>query len=233
MNWFPISAIAFLAMLPAFASAPAGYVDPAVCAGCHTQVAKHYRQTAMAKSFFRPRQENTIEDYEKNNVFYHAASDRYYQTYRKAGKYYQLRYQIGLDGKKTNVVEKEIHYVMGSGNHARTYLHQTPSGVLLQLPVGWYAEDGGHWAMSPGYDRPDHWDFRLQISYDCMFCHNAYPSVRADAGATQTEPAFTDELPEGIDCQRCHGPGQSHVQAVRNGNTELTHKSIVNPAGLT
>ena len=111
MNWFPISAIAFLAMLPAFASAPAGYVDPAVCAGCHTQVAKHYRQTAMAKSFFRPRQENTIEDYEKNNVFYHAASDRYYQTYRKAGKYYQLRYQIGLDGKKTKEYQKDSEYV--------------------------------------------------------------------------------------------------------------------------
>src|SRR5947207_1579216 len=85
MTWLTISALACLAVLPAVASAPPGYVDPALCAGCHTQIAKDYSQTAMARSFFRPRPENTIEDYEKNNTFYHAASERYYQTYRKAG----------------------------------------------------------------------------------------------------------------------------------------------------
>jgi predicted CXXCH cytochrome family protein len=228
MTWLTISALACLAVLPAVASAPPGYVDPALCAGCHTQIAKDYSQTAMARSFFRPRPENTIEDYEKNNTYYHAASERYYQTYRKAGKYYQLRYQIGFDGKKTNVVEKEIQYVIGSGNHARTYLHRRSDGVLAQLPVSWYAEDDGYWGMSPGYDRPDHWDFRRRITVECMFCHNGYPGGEV----TSSEPVF-QELPEGIDCQRCHGPGQSHAQAVRSGNSGLARASIVNPSRLS
>jgi len=31
--------------------------------------------------------------------------------------------------------------------------------------------------MSPAYDRPDHPGFIRSISYRCMFCHNAYPTI--------------------------------------------------------
>src|SRR5258708_34856791 len=124
--------------------AQAGYVDPALCSGCHAQIASNYRQTGMAKSFYRPTAANTVEDYEKNNIFYHQASGRYYKMDRKDGKFYQLRYQTGFDGRQVNLLEKEIHFVMGSGNHARTYLHRTAEGSLLQLPVGWYIENGGY-----------------------------------------------------------------------------------------
>ena len=140
-----------------------------------------------------------------------------------------------MDGNKTNIVEKEIHYVMGSGNHARSYLHRTPEGKLVQLPVSWYAEGGGHWAMSPGYDRPDHQGFRREIGYDCMFCHNAYPDVEADAGAHGTPPVFPAAIREGIGCQRCHGPGQAHLEAVNaaGATVETARASIVNPARLS
>ena len=37
----------------------------------------------------------------------------------------------GFDGKETNVVEEQIDYVIGSGNHARSYLHRGPDGHLL------------------------------------------------------------------------------------------------------
>ena len=134
--------------------------------------------------------------------------------YEQAGRYYQRRYQIGPDGRERNVV-KEIHFVLGSGNHARTYLHRTPGGQLLQLPIGWYAERGGFWAMNPGYDRPDHVDFRRKIDKECFFCHNAYPPVQSDSG--QRELTVAGTMPEGIDCQRCHGPGQSHVNLAKEG----------------
>ena len=66
-------------------------------------------------------------------------------------------------------------YVIGSGNHARTFLHRNADGRLVQMPVSWYAERGGYWAMSPGYDRPAHLDFRRVIDAGCMSCHNGYP----------------------------------------------------------
>ena len=46
-------------------------------------------------------------------------------------------------------------------------------------------------------------------------------------------PRFGDApLPEGIDCQRCHGPGQAHVEAVKSGDKKAIVLAIVNPARL-
>ena len=102
---------------------------------------------------------------------------------------------------------------MGSGNHVRTYLHRTERGALIELPLAWYAENGGVWAMEPGYDG-ETLPPRRQISYQCMFCHNAYPRIPAGSG-TGREPLYTGALPEGMDCQRCHGPA-SDMCAPRN-----------------
>ena len=117
----------------------------------------------------------------------------------------------------------QIDFVLGSGNHVRSYLHRTPAGQLIQLPVAWYAERGGFWAMNPGYDRPDHMDFRRRIDRECFFCHNAYPDAQ-DGG--ERELVLSGAIPEGIDCQRCHGPGRAHAEQPRRN-------SILNPARLS
>jgi tetratricopeptide (TPR) repeat protein len=45
---------------------------------------------------------------------------------------------------------------------------------------------------------------------------------------------FPAKLPEGIDCQRCHGPGRAHVAAARNKSSspQLIRTTIVNPRNL-
>ncbi len=217
-TWFVATAF----LLPvAAAPLPAGYADPAACAACHKQIAESYRQTGMGRSFYRPRAENTIEDYTR--TYSHIASNQHFRMYQRDGRYYQRRHQILPDGSETNVLEKEIHYILGSGNHSRTYLHRTPGGQLVELPLAWYPENGGQWAMNPGYDRPDHMDFRRKIDKECFHCHNSYPS--ADTDSESPELVLTGQIPEGIDCQRCHGPGAAHVENPRAG-------SIVNPARL-
>jgi FimV-like protein len=121
---------------------------------------------------------------------------------------------------------------MGSGNHARTYLHRTPANELLELPLGWYAEKGGYPAMNPGYDRPDHAGLSRTIPYGCMFCHNAYPQTPPVQGP-RARPVF-DSVPEGIDCQRCHGDSREHVRLARATGVRIEdiRKAIVNPARL-
>lgn len=211
------------------------YVNPAVCASCHPAIAKTYKLTGMGRSFFRPRPQNIVEDYEKKHTLYHRSSDRYYTMSVRDGHWFERRNQIGFDGKETNIFEAEIDFVIGSGNHARTYLHQTREGKLVELPVTWYSEKGGYWEMSPGYSRPDHSDFRRAISYECMSCHNGYPSNAQTVNLQASDTVFTGlELPEGIDCQRCHGPGSAHVKAATSGGPkEAIRKSIVNPARLS
>jgi predicted CXXCH cytochrome family protein len=229
--------VAFVALVAAAQESPlaskgAGYVEPAACRSCHEQIYNSYRRTGMGRSFYRVSAETSIEDYQKNNSYYHEPSDRHYTMYERAGRYYQRRYQIGPDGRERNVVEKEIHFVLGSGNHARTYLHKTADGHLLQLPIGWYAERGGFWAMNPGYDRPDHLDFRRKIDKECFFCHNAYPLLLSDSG--QRELIVAGTMPEGIDCQRCHGPAQAHADLAKRGaQIEAIRRAVVNPARLS
>jgi predicted CXXCH cytochrome family protein len=212
----------------------AEYVDSRVCAGCHSEIAKSYRQTGMGRSFYRATPANlTVEDFGGKNTLYHKPSDRHYRMVRRDDRFFLQRHQAGFGGKTTNVLEKEIHYVLGSGNHARSYLSRTPENRFIELPVGWYAERGGTWGMSPGYDRADHFDFRRPIGYSCMFCHNGYPAVKAGQDVSGADPVYPAELPEGIDCQRCHGPGKQHVQAAQSAQPkERIRAAIVNPARL-
>ena len=212
-----------------------GYVSPELCAGCHRSVWETYRRTGMARSFYRPSAINMAEEYSNKNSFYHQASDSDFTMLHRDDKYYQRRYQIDFADRQVNVMEKQIDYVMGSGHHARAYLHRTARGTLIELPLAWYAEKGGYWAMNPGYDRADHDGFRRPISYDCMFCHNGYPRIPAGRDQSFAEPVYLDPLPGGIDCQRCHGPGRKHVQFAKTAGATLKEirNSIVNPARLS
>jgi predicted CXXCH cytochrome family protein len=209
------------------------YANPAACATCHQKIDRTYRLTGMGRSFYRPRPQNQVEDWRVHNSIYHQASDRYYTMLERQGRLYQRRRQIGIDGQPANVVEYEIDFVVGSGNHARTYLRRNSEGKLIELPVSWYSEKGGYWAMSPGYDRANQRDFRRAISDDCMFCHNGYPGLKQRSNSSG-EPIFSDTMPEGIDCQRCHGPGQAHVRAASSGraSVESIRRAILNPARL-
>jgi len=179
----------------------------------------------MARSFSKVRVDDVA-----NARFHHAASDRDYTIVGRGDALLQRRHQIGFGGKEANVVEATAEYVIGSGNHARTFVHRAADGRLLQLPVSWYAERGGQWAMSPGYDRPAHPDSRRVIDEGCMSCHNAYP--RDQLQDDGTGPKFTGDMTEGIDCQRCHGPGRRHIDAMRAGNVDSARRAIVNPATL-
>jgi len=216
-------------------SGDSGYVDPSTCAFCHREIYETYRLTGMARSLYRPGPGKMVEDFQTHNHFYDQASDRYYTMTERDGRWYVRRHQMGFGGKETNVIEKPIDYVIGSGNHVRSYLSRTLEGKLLELPVSWYSEKGGYWAMSPGYDRADQLDFRRVIPTDCIFCHNRYLPPDQISRAEEGEPVFGEHIGEGIDCQRCHGPGRAHEEAAGSGHAsrDAIRRAIVNPARLS
>ena len=211
------------------------YVNPALCGQCHPDKARTYSQTGMGRSFYRMTADHAVENFKSGLPFYHPASDTYFSVFERGGKYFQRRWQVGFDRRETNIDEKQIDFVMGSGNHARTYLHLTARGTLQQLPLGWYAEKGGSWGMNPGYDKADYGGSTRAIHYECMFCHNGYPQIPAGHQEAGAEPQYVKPLPEGIDCQRCHGPGQLHVATAqkKDATAEQIRAAIVNPARLS
>jgi tetratricopeptide (TPR) repeat protein len=211
----------------------AAYAASGSCAECHADIATSFAHTGMAHSFYQPTEKNMTEDYSKGAQFYHELSKTYFGMSHRDGKFYQKRWQTGYAGDVTNVDELRIDYVMGSGNHVRTYLHRNVNGTLIELPLAWYAEKGGHWGMNPGYDNTQPLS-RHMISYECMFCHNGYPQIPEPQSDTVAYPAFKGELPEGIDCQRCHGPGLRHVEAAKRAGASVQEirATILNPARL-
>jgi cytochrome c-type biogenesis protein CcmH/NrfG len=221
----PLSAVA----------ASSEYVDAKVCAGCHRQIAQDFARTGMGRSFDRATPAGFPDP---PRDFYHSPSDTHYAVVIRDGQYYQRRWQIGLGGVETNVEELRIDYILGSGNHARSYLHRTARGTLIEFPVGWYSDQQtgkgqAHWDMSPGSDS-DRPLTRRFVSYKCMFCHNGIPQIPTGNEEPGSDPVFVGELPRGIDCQRCHGPGGRHLRTVtsRESKPEDIRSSIVNPARI-
>jgi predicted CXXCH cytochrome family protein len=203
-------------------------VDAKVCAGCHADIAKTYSLTGMARSFY------PVSTIPSDATYRHDASQTSFQMLRRDGAVFLRHWQTGSGGCEDSVEELKVDYVMGSGNHVRTYLHRSQRGTLVELPLAWYAGNGGHWAMNPGYDAVT-WPSRRKIGYDCMFCHNAIPSIPAGHEDPGAEPMFSGALPEGIDCQRCHGTGGEHVRlAMAPGvKPEEVAAAIVNPKRLS
>ena len=162
--------------------------------------------------------------------YFHEPSGQQFTIYERGSRILQRRHQTDSAGREINAVEMTVDFVLGSGEHARTFLHRAADGQLVELPLAWYSEDGGTWAMNPGYDRPDHMDFRRKLDRECFFCHNAYPSVADSAGARLV---LAGKIPEGIDCQRCHGPGRAHVESAGAGRpTAAVRAAVVNPGRL-
>lgn len=210
-----------------------GYVDDHSCAICHADLYQPYQEVGMARSFYRPGHQEVIEDFSEESHYFHEPSGRHYEMRRRGDRFFFRRYQLDSEGHRIFELEQEIHWVLGSGNHARTYLYQTPSGELYQLPIAWYTETGS-WGMAPGYDHADHEGVLRRVRKECMFCHNAYPPITKEKGHYWEPQVYPRDLPEGTGCQRCHGPAGEHVRLAlydRSGPKRL-RTSITNPGRL-
>ncbi|HEX5718060.1 MAG TPA: tetratricopeptide repeat protein [Thermoanaerobaculia bacterium] len=218
--------------IPVTRGAAPSYVEDRACAVCHTEIAESYRPKGMARAFFRPRPSTDIEDFAAP-PFFHAPSRQHLQIVRQGERLVFRRWQTDAAGLPIHLFEREVDWILGSGNNARTYLYRTPSGEMFQLPLAWYTQTRS-WGMPPGYDRPDHQGVLRRVRRECLFCHDAYPELPAGADAPGAPQAFPAELPEGLGCQRCHGPGAEHVWLASGGvgPAEEIRTAIFNPARL-
>ncbi|MEO8760450.1 MAG: tetratricopeptide repeat protein, partial [Bacteroidia bacterium] len=73
--------------------------------------------------------------------------------------------------------------------------------------------------------------FTRKIGLECMSCHNSLP------GFVMGSENKYSHVDEGINCERCHGPGSIHVQQRSTGSkidtTNYIDYSIVNPSKLS
>ena len=198
------------------------YVGDAACAQCHEKLVASYQTHGMAQSYYPLTAGNAVEAWPGTPV-YHRGTNLYYRAYRANGKYYQEEYRME-GGRKTHELVREMKYVMGSGSAARTYFDEE-NAWYHQLPLSWYTQEK-KWDFSPGY-RQANARFDRLVPTRCMTCHNAYPDA-----VPFTEGKYT-RVPQGISCERCHGPGALHVEErLASPDVEGVDYTIVNPEHL-
>lgn len=219
-----------IVLLSTLLAMPPGFSDDTACATCHSGIARSYQSVAMSRSFYRPRPETNIEDFDAP-PFHHPKSDQWMELKWRDGKLIFRRWTLDASGKPANLFEQPVDWILGSGNHSRTYLYQLPNGELYQLPLAWYTQTKS-WGMAPGYDRRDHEGVLRRVRRECLFCHNAYPNAAENArDGYWRDQSVPLQLPEGIGCQRCHGPGAEHVRRAHESD-DVARATIVRPTRL-
>ncbi len=208
---------------------PAGavYVGPSACKGCHAAIGATFARTGMGRSFYPLTAETAVEDFERRNVVDVEATGVRYRMTRRDGRFYMKQFVVEASGREAAVDEREMRFVVGSGNHSRSYVTEV-DGKLFQMPVCWYPSLGA-WDLCPGFEHKNDY-FARELSATCVFCHNAL--MEREAG---TRNRYRQPLPAGIDCERCHGPGSLHVARWRDGSEAPTGErddTIVNPRRL-
>jgi tetratricopeptide (TPR) repeat protein len=205
---------------------PPGYAGSAECAKCHRAISEKFQRSEMASSWVRVEAANVIES---DGEVHDPKTNLHYTMERRDGRLFVRESLSDTEGNVQHELEVEAKYTIGSGLQGRSYATES-DGYLTMLPVGWFSELG-RWGLNPGneilnrrFDRP--------VAPECVACHNAEPPFIAGSGFR-----YRTELPDGIGCEQCHGPGAEHVAKQRRimlegDSPEDFDTSIVNPARL-
>jgi tetratricopeptide (TPR) repeat protein len=205
----------------------ARYVGMNNCKLCHQSIYNSFIKTGMGKSFDLATKEKSSADY-SHPLIYDKIKDFYYNASWKNDSLYFTEFR--LKGKDTVFKRTEqVNYIIGSGQHTNSHI-QSVNGYLNQMPMTFYTQKR-KWDLPPGFEEGHNTHFTRKIGLECMSCHNSFPNF-----VLCSENKYVG-VQEGINCERCHGPGSIHVAQRQTGSKIDTSKyidySIVNPAKLS
>ncbi|MCI4669290.1 MAG: hypothetical protein MRZ79_14240 [Bacteroidia bacterium] len=202
------------------------YVGTQACQSCHKKITESYLQTGMGKSMYRPSKDNVIESFGAHDIVYDSALNFYYAAQWKGEDFFVREFRIENADTLHDRWEK-IDYVVGSGHQTRSYLLER-DGYIYEAPITWYVNKKV-WDLSPGYDINNS-RFDREIGLTCMACHTGHVDYVEESKNRYRY------ISEGIDCEKCHGPGATHIEKINAGQMidvgmEIDY-TIVNPAKL-
>lgn len=203
------------------------YVGINTCRQCHSGIHSTFIHTGMGSSFDLATKRKSAGNFSHQKPVYDSFNNFYYFPFWQNDSFFILEYR--LQGNDTIHKRLEhVKYIIGSGQHTNSHL-SNENGYIRQMPLTWYAQKGT-WDLPPGFEEGHNTRFSRDIGLECMTCHNALPEF------DQTSENRFLNVPMGIDCERCHGPGSLHVKEKMAGNLVDTSKfidyTIVNPKKL-
>jgi len=203
------------------------YVGSRVCGECHASEAARHRLTGHARTFdtavgsplARRLRGRVVADPERPGVSWKYAMED--------GKFQAVR----SDGGSGDVEQRVLDYVLGSGDHAATFVSMTdPEKPRAQEHRLTYFTESDSLGITPGQRAEDPnlgtTDRGRELSTDetlkCLGCHTTPGSLAPPTEPGRAPVAEAERLSPGVQCEACHGPGRAHVTAARKRQPELS-----------
>jgi tetratricopeptide (TPR) repeat protein len=191
---------------------PAPFVGESRCRDCHKTEYNAQHSSRHARTFLRP-------PFPSVALPEHAASDpanaAVTHTFSRRESQCGARTQIG-----ENVYDTIFDYAFGSGDRGLTLIGRDSEDRWFEYRLSHYPGSVG-WDVTSGQPARAAEPALYQgtrINADavrrCLFCHTTNPR----AISTRSGPESRDNA---IGCERCHGPGGNHVQAIAARSADL------------
>jgi hypothetical protein len=210
----------------AAATSSAQYVGDAACHDCHQADFQSYLTSAHHLTSRPPDAASIDGKFEPGSNILRTSNPYFYFIMKASKEGYFQEAVARFPPAETISRQERMDLVIGSGRKGQTYLYWKNSD-LFELPVTYWAETG-QWINSPGY--PDGLpNFDKPIIPRCLECHATYieslppPLNHFDRASVVL----------GIACEKCHGPGKTHVEAERSHNATGGAGNIIDPAKLS
>ena len=147
-----------------------------------------------------------------------------YSIENRGGHVMHVETRRAASGEIVAQTAAEVQFTVGSGRQARGYLIER-DGFMFQSPITRYVQRE-RWDLSPGFEKRN-LHFERPVDANCLYCHaNRVENVAGTLNRYE-RPIFQGYA---IGCERCHGPGELHVQ--RPTIVDGRDVTIVNPGAL-
>ncbi len=204
------------------------YVGMEKCITCHNNIQQTFHQTGMGQSWDEATRQRSKGIFTSHTVVFDSINNFYYKPFWRKDSLFIKEYRLGYIKDTIYQRTEYIKYIVGSGQHTNSHIWSSKD-FLYQAPITFYTQKG-IWDLAPGFEAGLSSRWNRIISTECMNCHNMYSGQNKFS-----ENRFTS-VKNGIECERCHGPGSKHLEEKLKGivvdTSTAVDYTIVNPKKL-
>ena len=199
-------------------------VGSAACAACHPEQEATRDGHHMARTGRRVTVENRDTWFDKERLGHRIHWPP--EAGSEPPAYYNEpdRTVFRIRGENGSAHEAKVAAVFGSGHRGFTPMALASGRGLRELRLSYFRQPA-HWVLTPGTEAdPDPLGYvrTEESSRDCLRCHSTMVAWKDDK-------LDLEETVFGVECERCHGPGSAHIDAVSAAEGTST---IFNPGRL-
>lgn len=210
---------------PKVESTHGGYVGPDSCAECHREKYESFVETSHYKTSALASQQTVLGSFEEGKNVFDSSSENL--SFKMLNDGQRLVQRLTLNSQGNQVSEDfPFDLTTGSGKVGQTYLYWRDKH-LYQLHVS-YLTAADSWINSPGY-HDGIADYARPTLNHCLECHTTYfQPVEETLNQFQTEHFVL-----GVTCEKCHGPGEKHVNFHQENPESKESFGITDPNDLS